>query len=57
MSFPVCLEPDKHQDVVTVNNKMQIWQLIIQIGKKFGMRVNEFEIITNSGPLSDKIYS
>jgi len=36
---------------------MQIWQLIIQIGKKFGMRVNEFEIITNSGPLGDKIYN
>jgi hypothetical protein len=36
---------------------MEIWQLIIQIGKKFGMRVNEFEIITNSGALHDKVYN
>jgi len=30
---------------------------MIQIGKKFGMRVNEFEIITSSGPLHEKIYN
>ena len=32
---------------------MRIWQLIIQIGKKFGMRTNEFSILTKNGPLSE----
>ena len=35
---------------------MQIWQIVVQISRTFGLRISEFEIVTNSGPLAQSIY-
>jgi len=36
---------------------MQLWQIIIQIGKAYNFRLTEFEIMTKNGPLRESIYS
>jgi hypothetical protein len=36
---------------------MKIWQLIIQVGKAFNMRLSEFKIDTSGGFLDIKIYN
>jgi len=53
----VTLLPDQKQDFVIVNQKQLIWQIILQISKKFGLRVSEFVIMTKNGPLSERVYN
>ena len=35
---------------------MQIWQIVVQISRCFGLRISEFQIITKKGPLDQSIY-
>jgi hypothetical protein len=52
----VTLEPDKTVESVQCSSKQSIWQLMIQIGKKFNMRITEFDIISKSGTVSRAIF-
>ena len=39
-----------------VHSNMQIWQIVVQISRFFGLRISEFQIITKKGPLDQSIY-
>lgn len=53
----VTLMPQQVTNIVVVNTGMRIWQLIIQIGKAFKLRLSEFRIDTNNGLLETTIYN
>lgn len=57
MEIPVTLMPQNITHKVLINTNMRIWQLIIQIGKAFKLKLSEFRIDTNNGLLETTIYS
>ena len=56
LKVSVQLDPEKVTQEITVNANMQIWQIVVQISRCFGLRISEFQIITKKGPLDQSIY-
>lgn len=51
------LLPDNKKADVKVNRNMQIWQVILQSAKAFGLKPSEFHLKANKGPVDERIYN
>ena len=44
------------RETIQFNNDQKIWQIVLQISKKFKLKVSEFKIVAKGGPIDEKIY-